>query len=178
MVTLDRLSFDYTPLDHTTRPNTRTYVGDARYLDKIEDESIDLVATHPPYAWIIPYSKKRVAADLSGLRKLPEFLEAMRKVAAESYRVLKQGRYCGILIGDTRRGRHYVPISIGVLQAFLSVGFVLKEDIIKVQHKTKTTREKWRGNKYDFYKIAHENLYIFRMPGKDRNTTALKYRTV
>ena len=175
MLTLDRLRFDYNPLDSTHQSTIRTYVGDARNLDKIADESIDLVTTHPPYAWIIPYSKKRVPGDISAARKLPEFLKAMRKVAGESYRVLRPGRYCAILIGDTRKGRHYIPISIGVLQAFLSVGFVLKEDIIKVQHKTKTTREKWRGHKYDFYKIAHEHLYVFRKPEKGENTTPLKY---
>ncbi len=175
MVTLDRLNFDYSPLDHRVSSEIRAYVGDARDLNKLQDASIDLVATHPPYAWIIPYSKKRVQGDLSGMRKLPDFLEAMRKVAAESYRVLKEDHYCAVLIGDTRKGRHYIPISIGVLQAFLSVGFILKEDIIKLQHNTMTTREKWRGHTYDFYKIGHEHLYIFRKPKKDEKTTPLKY---
>jgi DNA modification methylase len=175
MVTLDRLNFDYSPLDHGDRSEIKTYVGDARDLDKIQDTSIDLVATHPPYAWIIPYSKRRVQGDLSGMRRLSNFLEAMRKVAAESYRVLKEDHYCAILIGDTRKGRHYIPISIGVLQAFLSVGFILKEDIIKLQHNTMTTREKWRGHTYDFYKIAHEHLYVFRKPKQHEKTTPLKY---
>jgi hypothetical protein len=109
------------------------------------------------------------------MRKLPHFLDAMQKVAAESYRVLKEDHYCAILIGDTRKGRHYIPISIGVLQAFLSVGFILKEDIIKLQHNTMTTRERWRGHSYDFYKIGHEHLYVFRKPNRDEKTTSLKY---
>jgi len=175
MLTLDRLRFDYNPLDSNHQSKNRTYVGDARNLDKIVDESVDLVATHPPYAWIIPYSKQRIPRDISSARKLPEFLKAIREVAGESYRVLKPGRYCAILIGDTRKRRHYIPISIGVLQVFLSVGFILKEDIIKLQHNTKTTREKWRGHTYDFYKIAHEHLYVFRKPALGENTTPLKF---
>ncbi len=174
MVAQDRLSFDYSTLDSRHRSNIRTYVGDARNLDLIEDESIELVATHPPYAGIISYSGKRIVEDLSRL-KLPAYIDAMRKVAAESYRVLKGDRYCGVLIGDTRKGRHYIPISLGVLQAFLSVGFILKEDIIKLQHKTMQTRQKWRGHSYDFYKIAHEHLYVFRKPSRDEKTTPLKY---
>jgi hypothetical protein len=71
-------------------------------------------------------------------------------------------RHCGVLIGDTRKHRHYVPIHIGVLAEFLEAGFVLREDVIKLQHHTKTTRERWRGHEYDFYKIAHEHLYVFR----------------
>jgi DNA modification methylase len=174
MVTQDRLSFDYNTLDRPRRVETRTYVGDARNLDLIDEETIDLIATHPPYAGIISYSGKRILDDLSRL-KLPAYIDAMRKVAAESYRVLKNNRYCGVLIGDTRKGRHYIPISLGVLQAFLSVGFILKEDIIKLQHKTMTTRQRWRGHSYDFYKIAHEHLYVFRKPALNEKTTPLKY---
>ncbi len=174
MVAQDRLSFDYNTLDRPRRVETRTYVGDARNLDLIREETVDLIATHPPYAGIISYSGKRILDDLSRL-KLPAYIDAMRKVAAESYRVLKNNRYCGVLIGDTRKGRHYIPISLGVLQAFLSVGFILKEDIIKLQHKTMTTRQRWRGHSYDFYKIAHEHLYVFRKPALDEKTAPLKY---
>ncbi len=174
MVARDRLNFDYNPLDQAIRSEVRTYAGDARNLDLVEDESVDLIATHPPYAGIISYTGKRLPDDLSRL-KLPEYIDAMRKVASESYRVLKNDHYCAVLIGDTRKGRHYIPISIGVLQAFLSAGFILKEDIIKLQHKMMSTREKWRGHKYDFYKIAHEHLYILRKPAKEEKTTPLKF---
>jgi DNA modification methylase len=174
MVARDRLNFDYNSLDRSSTVGIRTFVGDARNLDLIGDETVDLVATHPPYAGIISYTGKRVENDLSRL-KLPGYIDAMRRVAGESFRVLRENRYCGILIGDTRKGRHYIPISLGVLQAFLSVGFVLKEDIVKVQHKMMGTRQKWRGHSYDFYKIAHEHLYVFRKPGKDEKTSPLKY---
>jgi len=174
MVAQDRLSFDYNTLDRPRRVETRTFEGDARNLNLVGDETVDLIATHPPYAGIISYSGKRILDDLSRL-KLPAYIDAMRKVAAESYRVLKNNRYCGVLIGDTRKGRHYIPISLGVLQTFLSVGFILKEDIIKLQHKTMTTRQRWRGHSYDFYKIAHEHLYVFRKPALDEKTAPLKY---
>ncbi len=88
----------------------------------------------------------------------------MRKVAAEAYRVTKPGKHCAILIGDTRKHKHYVPISLRVLQQFLDAGFVLREDVIKLQHKMRSTRERWAGSKYDFYLIAHEHLYVFRKP--------------
>ena len=174
MVARDRLSFDYNSLDRSRSSGIRTFVGDARNLDLIGDGTVDLIATHPPYAGIISYTGKHLENDLSRL-KLPGYIDAMRKVAGESFRVLKENRYCGILIGDTRKGRHYIPISLGVLQAFLSVGFILKEDIVKIQHKTMATRQKWRGHSYDFYKIAHEHLYVFRKPAKDEKTSPLKY---
>jgi DNA modification methylase len=174
MVARDRLNFDYSPLERLNNVSNRTYLGDARNMDRIKTETIDLVATHPPYAGIISYTGQSVPDDLSRL-KLPEYLAAIRIVAAESYRVLKPDHYCGVLIGDTRKSRHYIPISIGVLQAFLSVGYTLKEDIIKLQHKMMGTRLKWRGRNYDFYKIAHEHLYIFRKPGVEEDLSKVKY---
>jgi len=174
MVARDRLNFHYKPVDaNYVEPTIKTYVGDARNLDEIDSESIDLIATHPPYARIIPYTKRRIDGDLSNLT-LPKYLEEMRRVAEECFRILKPNKYCAILIGDTRRRRHYVPIAFRVMQQFLDVGFVLKEDIIKRQWKTKTTRERWRGRSYDFYLIAHEHLFIFRKT--EENEKPSKYR--
>ena len=162
MIAMNRLDFEYNPLDGDYQ-ETRTdvFVGDARNLNLIKDDTVDLVATHPPYWGIIPYSKATVVGDLSSFN-LKDFISEMGKVASECYRILKPDGHCGILMGDTRKHRHYVPINVGVLGKFLEAGFVLQEDIIKLQHKTKTTRERWRGGRYDFYKIAHEHLYVFR----------------
>ncbi len=43
------------------------------------------------------------------------------------------------------------------------------EDNHHAQDKMKSMREKWRGQKYDFYRIAHEHLYVFRKPGEGEN---------
>jgi hypothetical protein len=62
------------------------------------------------------------------------------------------------------------------LEAFRDAGFILKEDIIKLQHNTKTTREKWKG-KYDFYKIAHEHLFVFRKSNTSEKIAQFKSST-
>jgi len=145
----------------------RVYHGDARNLDKISDNSIDLVATHPPYFNIIRYGERGVEGDLSRARSLEEYLAMMKQVAKEIYRVLKPGGVLGILVGDTRVKKHYVPISHYVLLTLLDVGFVLKEEVIKVQHKMKTTREVWaRLKDRDFLLIYHEKLFILEKPSK------------
>jgi len=190
MLTWDRLNFNYNPKMHPTldyfgenkqeeewiEPIIKLYHGDARNLDKIEDESIDLIATHPPYANIISYTKKariETEGDLSKVTSVDEFVNEMRKVASEFYRVLKPGKYCAILIGDTRRNKHYVPIAFRVMQAFLDVGFILKEDIIKIQHHM-VGSVIWRKMKNDFYLIAHEHLFVFRKPEKKENPKKFK----
>lgn len=135
--------------------------GDARNLDFIPDDSIDLICTHPPYANIIKYSED-IEADLSRL-KVKDFLEAMRPVAAECRRVLKKGKFCAILMGDTRQKGCMVPMSFEVMRIFQDAGFQLKELIIKEQHNCKATGY-WKTNsvKYNFLLIAHEYLFVFR----------------
>lgn len=135
--------------------------GDARNLDFIPDNSIDLICTHPPYANIIQYSEN-IEEDLSHL-KINEFLEEMKKVASESYRVLKKDKFCAVLMGDTRKNGHMIPLFFYVMEVFENAGFKLKEMIIKEQHNCKATGF-WKTNsiKYNFLLIAHEHLFIFR----------------
>ena len=148
--------------------------GDARNLKSLKGDSVDLIVTHPPYLNIIKYGKKDVDGDLSAISSLTKFCDAIEKVAQECYRVLKPGKYCSILIGDTRRRRHYVPLAFSVMQRFLKVGFILKEDIIKVQHNCATTRY-WGAQDRDFLLIMHEHLFVFRKPAVNENISKLRW---
>lgn len=176
MIAMNRLDFELPENEGTPASTISLFRGDARRLDRIEDSSVDLVASHPPYAGMISYSRHSVRGDISSLG-LHDFLEQMAIIARECYRILRPGRHCAMLIGDTRRHRHYVPISVGVLGAFLSAGFLLKEDIIKIQHHTLSSRTRWSGHSYDFYRIAHEHLYVFRKPGEDEDLSAFRQST-
>lgn len=77
--------------------------------------------------------------------------------------MLKKGRFCAILMGDTRKNGCMVPISFEVMRIFQGAGFTLKELIIKEQHNCKATGY-WKTNsvKYNFLLIAHEHLFVFR----------------
>jgi DNA modification methylase len=138
--------------------------------------SFDLILTHPPYLNIIKYSDGKIDGDISNIGSMPQFCDEIEKIAAELFRVLKPDKYCAILIGDTRKGKHYVPLSMHVLRRFLKVGFVLKEDIVKVQHNCATTHC-WQSKalRDRFYLIMHEHLYVFRKPLPDENLARIKY---
>jgi len=153
-------------------------VGDARDLSDLADESFDLVLTHPPYMNIIRYSDGKIAGDLSNIGSLPRFCDEIEKVAGELFRVLKPDKYCAMLIGDTRRGKHYVPLSFHVMRRFLKIGFVLKEDIIKVQHNCQATG-RWlaKAQRDKFYLIMHEHLFVFRKPGVGEDLSRVRYST-
>ncbi|MFH1540895.1 MAG: DNA methyltransferase [Elusimicrobiota bacterium] len=137
-------------------------VDDARNMKSIKDESIDLIATHPPYTDIIKYSEGKIEGDLSNIHDIDEFCNEMEKVAKECVRVLKPKKYCAILIGDTRRKKYYVSLAYRVMQEFLKAGFKLKEDIIKHQWNCKTTPF-WakKSQEYNFLLIMHEHLFVF-----------------
>ena len=134
--------------------------GDARKLD-LPDESVDLICTHPPYSDIIQYSED-IEGDLSHLSIKP-FLSEMGKVADECYRVLKKGKFCAILMGDTRKKGMVQPLAFETMQIFELAGFKTKEIIIKEQHNCKATGY-WKTNsvKFNFLLLAHEYLFVFK----------------
>ena len=148
--------------DAKNEARQRIQKADARNLDFIKDEEIDFVLTHPPYADIIKYSDGKIRDDLSNIHDIDKFVDEIELVAKELYRVLRPGKYCAILIGDTRRNKMYQPMAYKVMDKFLKAGFKLKEDIIKVQHNCQATGF-WaeRSKQYNFLLIMHEHLFVF-----------------
>lgn len=155
-ITNEKLNFDY-----ESNSNIEIVQGDARELSFIEDNSVDLICTHPPYADIIHYSED-IDGDLS-LLPLKKFLFEMGKVAEECYRVLKKDKYCVILMGDTRKKGMVQPLAFETMRIFELAGFKTKEIIIKEQHNCKATGY-WKTNsiKYNFLLLAHEYLFVFK----------------
>ena len=150
------VDFEYEPSGQVLIRN-----ANANNLEFLNDNSIDFIATHPPYADIIKYSNG-IDGDLSQL-KVKDFLEAMKPVASECYRVLKKDKFCAILMGDTRQKGCMIPMSFDVMKIFQDTGFTLKELIIKEQHNCRATGY-WKTNsiKYNFLLIAHEYLFVFK----------------
>jgi DNA modification methylase len=152
-------------------------LGNAQKLPE-KDNTVDLIVTHPPYANIVKYSDGKNPDDLSSISSIPKFLDALDIAIKEMCRVLKPGRYCAILIGDTRKGQHYIPLSHFVLQRCLQTGFALKEEVIKTQHNT-TRGPRWTASAkhYKFYLIMHEHLFIFRKPVEGEDLSRIRYST-
>ena len=153
-------------------------LGNAQRLEEFQDNSVDLIVTHPPYLNLVKYSNGENLDDFSSISSIPKFLDALQPALHEMYRVLRPGRYCAILIGNTRKGQHYVPLSHFVLQRCLQTGFVLKEEIIKTQHNT-THGPRWSASAkhFKFYLIMHEHLFVFRKPTEDENLSRIRYST-
>lgn len=133
---------------------------DARNLDFIHSDSIDLIATHPPYSNAIKYSEN-IAGDLS-LLSYHNFLAQLPIVANEMYRVLKKNKFCCIMIGDLRTKGNVVPLGFKLMQIYIESGFKIKEIIIKEQFNTKMSSY-WEkiSVQRNFLLLAHEYIFVF-----------------
>lgn len=138
---------------------SKIMIGNAEKLN-IKDENIDFIFMHPPYLDIIKYSKS-IKYDFSLLSR-EEFFKGMKKVANESYRVLKKNCKCSVLVGDIRKQGYIFPLGFKVMDIFIKEGFKLKEIIIKEQHNCKST-SKWIeiAKKRNFLLIKHEYIFVF-----------------
>lgn len=128
---------------------------------ELDDKSIDFICTHPPYMDIIKYSNG-IKGDIS-LLSGEDFYNEIKCVASECHRVLKDKKYCSIIMGDIRRKGFIIPLAFNVMNIFLEVGFLLKEIIIKEQHNCKSTN-KWIeiAKKRNFLLIQHEYIFVFQ----------------
>ena len=142
-----------------TKSKIFTRNGDATNLYFIKDNSIDFICTHPPYSNIIKYSED-IEEDIS-LLSTDVFLQEMQKVAAESFRVLRNGKMCAVMMGDIRVRGKAVPLGFRVMECFLGAGFQNKEIIIKEQHNCHSTGY-WQKQKKDFLLLAHEYIFVFQ----------------
>lgn len=133
--------------------------GNATNLDFIKDSRIDFICTHPPYANIIEYSKG-IEGDIS-LLEVEQFLTEMKKVAKESFRVLKRGKMCAVMLGDIRKNGKIIPLGFRMMECFLQSGFVNKEIIIKEQYNCNSTSY-WEKRNNNFLLLAHEYIFVFQ----------------
>lgn len=90
-----------------------------------------------------------------------EFLNEMCKVAEESYRVLKKGKMCAVMIGDVRKYGKVIPLGFRMMECFLRAGFTNKEIIIKEQHNCRST-DYWEKQNNNFLLLAHEYIFVFQ----------------
>jgi DNA modification methylase len=155
-------------------------VGDAlSVLPTLADESVDFVATDPPYNVQLPltmaggplaerHANRRTdyamvtddPADLANAPDYATFLDRMTDVLAELRRVLRDGRYLALIVRDAYQGGRYIFTAADFAARATSVGFVAKGDLIWYQAGT-------RLRPYGYPKvfvpnIAHQHILVLR----------------
>ncbi len=101
--------------------------GDARKLDQIDDDSVHLVLTSPPYWTLKQYEPS--ADQLGDIEDYDRFVDALAEVWRNCFRVLVPGGRLIIVVGDvclSRRahGRHAViPLHASIQESCRRIGF-------------------------------------------------------
>ncbi len=103
--------------------NHKLIFGNCMSMREIPDESIHLMVTSPPY-FNAPF-------DYKGLFKTyDDYLNVLRKVAKEIYRVLQQGRIAVLNIDDMLINGEKFPIVADATKIFMEAGFRYRDRII------------------------------------------------
>jgi site-specific DNA-methyltransferase (adenine-specific) len=98
-------------------------IGNSMSMEEIQDESVHLMVTSPPY-FNAPY-------DYKGLFKnYDQYLGVLNRVAKETYRVLKKGRIAVLNIDDMLVNGEKFPIVADATKIFQSAGFRYRDRII------------------------------------------------
>jgi len=152
----------------------RLIIGDSRDLKAlgIEDDSIDLVFSHPPYWNLINYSKEHglVKGDLSTVPTLEDYLYGMEQNFRETFRVLKNGRYLCVLIGETfLKGGKVISLDYYLTDLALKLGFDFYTKVIKYTRLATSRMNfintmKYRSLRSNFFICIHDYVLIFRKP--------------
>jgi DNA modification methylase len=155
-------------------------VGDAlEILPTLAPESIDFVATDPPYNVQLPmtmsggalaesFSNRRTdyamvtddPADLANAPDYPAFLDRMEEVLGQLARVLRRGRYAVLIVRDAYQGGRYVFTGADLAARAANAGLTPKGDLIWYQA---GTRLRPYGYPTGFVpNITHQHLLVLR----------------
>ena len=98
-------------------------IGSSETMDEIEDGSVQLVVTSPPY-FNAPFDYKELYSSYE------HYLSMLRNVAMESFRVLSAGRIFALNIDDMLVKGEKFPIVADATRIFLDAGFRYRDRII------------------------------------------------
>lgn len=153
-------------------------IGDSRKMIELQDDSIDLVVTSPPYWHIKDYG---VEGQIGYGQSLHEYLKSLYIVWKECFRVLKPGTRLCINIGDQFLrsiiyGKYKIaPLHSEIITQCEKIGFDYMGSII---WQKKTTMHTTGGanvmGSYPFppngmIEIDYEFIMIFKKPGKRKS---------
>lgn len=153
------------------KADIQLYQGSCTNMKELKDSSIDLIVTSPPYYNAIDYDRFNQKKNYK-VRKdtdYSKFLIWLKECFKESYRVLKTGKFCCVVIATVlyRGKQHALPYHFVSLME--DIGFEFHQDIIwrKVVSGSKridvTVQNPYPG--YYYPNFMFEPILVFRKPG-------------
>ena len=155
-------------------------LGDAlALLPQIEPESVDFIATDPPYNIQLPitmaggklaeeHANRRTdyamvtehAGDLANSADYATFLDRIEGLFGEMARVLRNDRYAAVIVRDAYQDGRYIFTGSDLADRATRAGFTVKGDVIWYQA---GTRLRPYGYPHSFVpNIAHQHVLVLR----------------
>lgn len=139
---------------------------------ELPDNSVHLMITSPPYNVTKEYDK-----DLT----LKEYLELLRKVWEETYRVLVPGGRACINVANLGR-KPYIPLHGFIIDSMLEIGFLMRGEIIwnKASSASPSTAwGSWLSAANPVLRDIHEYILVFSkdtfsLPRNDKKSSISK----
>ncbi len=131
-----------------------TILGSAEDMSIIPDNSLHLMITSPPYNVSKEYDE-----DLS----LKEYLEMLKKVFTETYRVLVNGGRACINVANLGR-KPYIPLSDYISKMMIEIGFNMRGEIIwnkAASASPSTAWGSWMSASNPILRDVHEYILVF-----------------
>ncbi len=156
-------------------PQHRIIFSDSRQMGAVEDESVHLVVTSPPYWCIKDYDHPGQIGHDQGYE---EYLEDLRDVLSECHRALCPGCRAAVNVGDqylraSEHGRYRVqPIPADIIVTARELGFDFMGNIIweKISSTQTTGGGCWMGSVYypkdGHVTYEHEYVILLRKRGE------------
>lgn len=148
---------------------------DARnLLLQVEPDSVDFCLTSPPY-WIglhgvngkyTGQTQKEVKIysydkhDYGNVEDYEQFVMELKNLFSDVFKVLKNGKYCVVIIQDSRRGSTVYSLHVDLLLAMKSIGYDY-QDLIVWEHPTYTTRPLGYPTTFVVSRV-HDFIMLFR----------------
>ena len=152
-----------------------TIFGSAEDMSMIPDNSLHLMITSPPYNVSKEYDE-----DLS----LSEYLEMLRTVFTETYRVLVNGGRACINVANLGR-KPYIPLSDYISKIMIEIGFNMRGEIIwnkAASASPSTAWGSWMSASNPTLRDIHEYILVFSKGDykrhRDKKEMVIKQNTI
>jgi len=163
-----------TPIDDNSFPEellNKLIINSSENMKEIPDNSLHLMITSPPYNASKEYDK-----DLS----LDEYLDMLRRVFSETYRVLVNGGRACVNIANLGR-KPYIPLSDYVSKMMIDIGFNMRGEIIwnkAASASPSTAWGSWQSAANPILRDVHEYILVFSKGEYRRKRTPDKKNTI
>ncbi len=147
-----------------TEFENQIFAASAAEMMEIPDDSVHLMVTSPPYN-----ANKDYDEDLS----LLEYLEFLRQVFTETYRVLVPGGRACINLANLGR-KPYIPLTSHVALLMQEIGFIMRGEIIWDKGASSTSSTawgSWQSASNPILRDVHEYILVFSKGDYKRHLT-------